>query len=70
MLDAPVPGKRRRGRQKIRCKDSCKTDMESVGLKRDDVLDKVEEVFKTIPPTPDDGNPENKNKNSILAITD
>ena len=27
MLDAPVPGKRRRGRQKSRWKDSCKRDM-------------------------------------------
>ena len=33
MLDAPVPGKRRRGRQKTRWKDLCKMDMENVGLK-------------------------------------
>ena len=33
MLDAPVPGKRRRGRQKTRWKDLCKRDMESVRLK-------------------------------------
>ena len=30
--DAPAPGKRRRERQKIRRKDSCKRDMESVEL--------------------------------------
>ena len=34
MLDAPVPGKRRRGRQRARWKDSCKRDRESVGLKQ------------------------------------
>ena len=33
MLDALLPGKRRRGRQKTRWKDSCKRDMESVVLK-------------------------------------
>ena len=37
-LDAPVPGKRRRGRQKTRWKDSCKRDTESMGLKEEDVL--------------------------------
>ena len=31
MLDAPVPGKRRRGRQKTRWKDMCKRIMESGG---------------------------------------
>ena len=31
MLDAQVPGNRRRGRQKTRWKDSCKRDMVSVG---------------------------------------
>ena len=31
MVDAPGPGKRRRGRQKTRWKDSCKRDKESVG---------------------------------------
>ena len=41
MLDAPVPGKRQRGKQKIRWKDSCKRDMESVGLKEEDVLDRT-----------------------------
>ena len=40
-LDAPVPGKRRRGRQKTRWKDSCKRDMESVVLKEEDVLDRT-----------------------------
>ena len=41
MLDTPVPGKRRRGRQKTRWKDSCKRDMGSVGLKAEDVLDRT-----------------------------
>ena len=36
MLEAPVPGKRRRGRQKTRWKDSCK--IESVVLKEEDAL--------------------------------
>ena len=36
MLDARVTGKRRRGRQKTRWKDSCKRDVESVGLKMKD----------------------------------
>ena len=33
MLDAPVPGKGLRGIWKTTWKDSCKRDMESVGLK-------------------------------------
>ena len=33
MLDAPVSGKKRRGRQKTRWKDSCKGDMEKFGVK-------------------------------------
>ena len=37
MLDAPVSGKRWRGRQKTRGKDSCKRDMESVGLNVKDI---------------------------------
>ena len=42
MLDAPVPGKRRRGRQKTRWKDSCKRDRESVWLKKEeDVLNRT-----------------------------
>ena len=41
MLDAPVAGKRWRGRQTTRWKDSCKRDMESVGLKDEDVLDRT-----------------------------
>ena len=41
MLDAPVQGKRRRRRQTTRWKDSCKRDMESAGLKEDDVLDRT-----------------------------
>ena len=32
MVDAKVPGKRRRGRQKTICKDSCKRDRESVDI--------------------------------------
>ena len=40
MLDTPVPGKRRRGRQKLRWKDSCKRGMESVRLK-ENVLDRT-----------------------------
>ena len=39
MLDVPVPGKGRRGRQTTRWKDSCKRDMERVGLKEEDVLE-------------------------------
>ena len=41
MLDTPVPGKRRRGRPNTRWKDSCKRDMENVGLKEEDVLDRI-----------------------------
>ena len=50
MLDAPVPGKRRRGRQKTRWKDLCKRDMESVELKEDvsDRNDKVEELYSLL----------------------
>ena len=43
VLDAPVPGKRRRGGQQTRRKDSCRRDMESVGLKEEDVLDRTKE---------------------------
>ena len=39
MLDAPVPGKRRKGRQQTRGKDSCKRYVESVALKVEAVLD-------------------------------
>ena len=35
MVDAPVPGKRRRGRQKTRWKDLYNRDVESVGLTGD-----------------------------------
>ena len=38
MLDAPVPGKRLRGRQATRRKDSCKRYMGSVGLKEEDAM--------------------------------
>ena len=41
MLDAPVRGKKKRGRQKTRWKDSCKRDMESVGLEEDDARDRA-----------------------------
>ena len=41
MLDAPVPGKRRGGRQTTRWKDLCKRYMESAGLKEEDVLDRT-----------------------------
>ena len=41
MVDTPVPGNRQRGRQKTRWKDSCKRDLESLGLKREDVLDRT-----------------------------
>ena len=41
MLDAPVPGKKLRGRHETRWKDSCKRDMERVGLKEEDVLDRT-----------------------------
>ena len=37
--DAPVPGKRRRGRQKTWWKVLC--NMESVGLKEEDVMDRT-----------------------------
>ena len=49
MLDAPVPGKRRKGRQKTKWKDSFKRGKESVGLKEEGVgptgQDKVEELY-------------------------
>ena len=41
MLDVPGSGKRWRGKQKTRWKDSCKRDMESVRLKEEDALDKT-----------------------------
>ena len=41
MLHAPVPAKRRRGRQTTGWKDSCKRDMESAGLKKEDALDRT-----------------------------
>ena len=41
MLDAPVPGKRWKGRQKTRWKDSGERNRESVGLKEEDVLDRT-----------------------------
>ena len=57
MLDAPVPGKRRRGRQETRWKDSCKRYMESVWLKMEDALDRTKrknDIYNH-PVTPDDG---------------
>ena len=41
MLDAPLPGKRRRGRQKSRWKVSCNRYMEYAGLRVEDVLDRI-----------------------------
>ena len=41
MVDAPVPGKRRRERQTTRWNKSCKRDVESVGLKEEDILDRT-----------------------------
>ena len=38
MVDAPVPGKRRRGRQKTRWKELCKSDGK---LKVNDLLDRT-----------------------------
>ena len=38
MVDVPVPGKRRRGRRETRYKDSCQRDVESVGLKVENLL--------------------------------
>ena len=53
MSDAPVPGKRWSGRQKTWWKVSCKRDMESMGLKEEDVLDgtKLSNDTKTTPAT-------------------
>ena len=56
MLDAPVPGKRQRGRRKTRWKDSCKRYMESTGLKVGGVFDRTKRNgFQTIPATPHNG---------------
>ena len=57
MLDAPIPGKRRRGRQKTGWKDSCKRVVESVGLKEEDVLDRTKWKNDILNHTgdPDDG---------------
>ena len=41
MADAWVQGNRWIGRQNTRCKDSRNRDMESVGLKVEDVMDRV-----------------------------
>ena len=41
-VDAPVRGKRRRGRQKNRWKDACKRDMVHVGLKEEDAPDRIQ----------------------------
>ena len=53
----PVPGKRRRGRQKNKWTDLGNRDMECLGLKVEDVMDRSgREKSKTIPvATPDDG---------------
>ena len=42
MVDAPVSGRRLRGRQNTWWRDSCKTDAENVGLKVDDALIRTE----------------------------
>ena len=56
MLDARVPGKRRRGRQKTMWKDLCKRHTESVGLKEEDVLGQSGRIIFIISQaTPDDG---------------
>ena len=56
MLDAPVSGKRWR-RQKIRWKDSCKRNMESVGLRGKTYWtgQSGRMIFATDPPTSDGG---------------
>ena len=41
MFNATVAGKKRRGRQKIRCKDSRKRDMKSVALKEVDAPERT-----------------------------
>ena len=61
MLDTPISGKRRKWRQKTRWKDLSKREMESVGLKEEDILDRI------IPATPDDGEkPDEKKKMTQL----
>ena len=47
MVDEPllVPGKKWRGTQKINWKDSCKSDVETLALKMEDVNKKVKVVF-------------------------
>ena len=59
MVDAPVPGKRPRGRQHTRWKYYCNRDKESAGLKVGDPLDNTQwkRKYKTIPATPDDRKP-------------
>ena len=44
MVDAPVPGNRRRRRQKTRWKDSCERDMERAGQKVKDVMDRTKHL--------------------------
>ena len=43
---APILGKRRRGRQGTRWKDSGNRDMESVGLKVEDAEEKNRKLFR------------------------
>ena len=43
MANTLVPGKRGSGRQKTMWKDLCNRDMESVGLKVEDVMDRSRE---------------------------
>ena len=56
-LDVDVPGKRRRGRPNLRCKDACKRDMTEAGFREDDATNRVEWRKKliSISATPDDG---------------
>ena len=58
VLGRLVSGKRLRGIQKTRWKDLCNRDMESFGLKEEDVMDRTKrkrDLYKTIPAIPDDG---------------
>ena len=58
VLGRMVQGKSRRVRQKTRWKDLCNRDMESFGLKEEDVMDRTKrkrDLYKIIPAIPDDG---------------
>ena len=47
MLDVDMPGKRRRGRPNIRCKDTCKRAMTEAWLNEDNITNRAA-VRKTI----------------------